>query len=139
MSAATISLLEALIFATIFCGFFGIVLKQNLIMKIFSMDVMSTGVIAYYVLVAAHSGVFTPIANPATAPNQGVEQGLSQGLGQEIVLEPGQVAETVDAAIAVEGPVTGGGGDDCCRLVILGFPIDLRDQGYLPGTPFFAG
>lgn len=30
-------------------------------MKIVSMDVMSTGVIAYYVLVASREGLFTPI------------------------------------------------------------------------------
>lgn len=30
-------------------------------MKIISMDVMSTGVIAYYVLVASREGLFTPI------------------------------------------------------------------------------
>lgn len=55
------TVLEALVFATILCGFFGIILKQNLLMKIISMDVMSTGVIAYYVLVSARKGIFTPI------------------------------------------------------------------------------
>jgi len=30
-------------------------------MKIVSMDVMSTGVIAYYVLIASREGLFTPI------------------------------------------------------------------------------
>ena len=59
------SILEALIFVTIFCGFFGIILKKNLMMKIISMDVMSTGVIGLYVLVAAGSGLFTPIAGQA--------------------------------------------------------------------------
>ncbi|MEA5511291.1 cation:proton antiporter subunit C [Crocosphaera sp. UHCC 0190] len=54
-------MLEAFIFATILIGFFGIVFKQNLVMKIISMDVMSTGVIAYYVLVASRKGLFTPI------------------------------------------------------------------------------
>ena len=54
-------MLEALLFATIFCGFFGIILKKNLLMKIISMDVMSTGVVAFYVLVASRSGLFTPI------------------------------------------------------------------------------
>lgn len=34
-------------------------------MKIISMDVMSTGVIAYYVLVASRSGLFTPIFSNA--------------------------------------------------------------------------
>lgn len=55
-------LLESFIFATVFCGFFGIIVKQNLMMKIIAMDVMSTGVIAFYVLVAARNGFFTPIA-----------------------------------------------------------------------------
>jgi multicomponent Na+:H+ antiporter subunit C len=53
--------LEAFVFATILCGFFGIILKKNLVMKIISMDVMSTGVIGYYVVVAARQGLFTPI------------------------------------------------------------------------------
>lgn len=32
-------------------------------MKIISMDVMSTGVIAYYVLIASRKGLFTPIVS----------------------------------------------------------------------------
>jgi multicomponent Na+:H+ antiporter subunit C len=54
-------MLEACVFATVLCGFFAIILKHNLMMKIISMDVMSTGVIACYVLVAARKGLFTPI------------------------------------------------------------------------------
>lgn len=54
-------MLEACVFATILLGFFGIILKKNLVMKIISMDVMSTGVIAYYVLIASRDGLFTPI------------------------------------------------------------------------------
>lgn len=54
-------MLEACVFATVLCGFFGILLKKNLVMKIISMDVMSTGVIAYYVLIASRDGLFTPI------------------------------------------------------------------------------
>lgn len=37
----------------------------------------------------------------------------------------------------VEGPVTGGGSDDCC--VLVGGLVDLRDEGYMPGTPFYSG
>ena len=59
-------MLEACVFATIFCGFFGIIFKNNLILKILSMDVMSTGVIAYYVLIASRTGLVTPIATPET-------------------------------------------------------------------------
>jgi len=56
-------MLEAFVFITILCGFLGIILKKNLVMKIISMDIMSTGVIAYYVLVASRNGLFTPIIN----------------------------------------------------------------------------
>lgn len=54
-------MLEACIFATLLCGFLGLLLKKNLILKILAMDVMSTGIIAYYVLIATHSGTFAPI------------------------------------------------------------------------------
>ncbi|GAB4465237.1 MAG: cation:proton antiporter subunit C [Elainellaceae cyanobacterium] len=54
-------MLEAFVIATILFGFFGIVFKKNLVMKIISMDVMSTGVIAYYVLIASREGLKTPI------------------------------------------------------------------------------
>jgi len=62
-------MLEACVFATVLCGFFGILLKKNLVMKIVSMDVMSTGVIAYYVLIAAREGLFTPILSEAPRGN----------------------------------------------------------------------
>lgn len=55
------TLLEAFTFATVMCGFFGIILKKNLMMKIVSMDVMSTGVVGYYVLMASRDGLVTPI------------------------------------------------------------------------------
>lgn len=54
-------MLEACVLITILCGFFGIVFKKNLVMKIISMDIMSTGVVAYFLLVSSKSGVFTPI------------------------------------------------------------------------------
>lgn len=56
-------MLEACILVTILCGFLGIIFKQNLVMKIISMDIMSTGVIAYYILVASRDGLFTPIVS----------------------------------------------------------------------------
>jgi multicomponent Na+:H+ antiporter subunit C len=56
-------MLEAFVFTTILSGFLGIIFKKNLVMKIISMDIMSTGVIAYYVLVASRNGLFTPIVS----------------------------------------------------------------------------
>jgi len=58
-------ILEAFVTLTILLGFFGIIFKKNLVMKIISMDVMSTGVIAYYVVLAARRGLFTPIVADA--------------------------------------------------------------------------
>lgn len=43
--------LEVLIFFIVLCGFFGIIFKKNLVMKVMLMDIMSIGVIVYYVLV----------------------------------------------------------------------------------------
>lgn len=56
-------MLEACVLATILCGFFGIIFKKNIVMKVVSMDVMSTGVIAYYVLIASRDGLFVPIVS----------------------------------------------------------------------------
>ena len=39
----------------------------------------------------------------------------------------------------LEGPITGGGAADCCILDFFGLEVDLRTQGYTPGTPFYAG
>lgn len=39
----------------------------------------------------------------------------------------------------VEGPVTAGGGEDCCRITFGAIEVDLRDLGFTPGTPFYAG
>lgn len=61
----SIPVLEAFLFATVLCGFFGIIFKKNLMMKIIAMDVMSTGVIAYYVLIASRDGFLTPIVSNA--------------------------------------------------------------------------
>lgn len=61
-------MLEAFVFATVLCGFFGALFKRNLLMKIVSMDVMSTGVISCYVLVASHTGLLTPILSKAERP-----------------------------------------------------------------------
>ncbi|MDJ0588739.1 MAG: cation:proton antiporter subunit C [Pleurocapsa sp. MO_226.B13] len=58
-------MLEACVLATMLCGFFGIIFKKNLVMKIISMDIMSTGVIAYYVLISSRNGLFTPIVSNA--------------------------------------------------------------------------
>ena len=59
---------EACILATVIIGFLGLIYKRNLLMKIVAMDVISTGVIAYYCFVAAHTGVSTPIVGAEVSP-----------------------------------------------------------------------
>ncbi|MGK7911670.1 MAG: cation:proton antiporter subunit C [Synechococcus sp.] len=54
-------ILKSFVLLTILIGFLGVLLKKNLIMKIISMDIMSTGIVALFVLVAARTGLFTPI------------------------------------------------------------------------------
>lgn len=56
-------ILESFIVATILIGFIGILWKKNLMMKIIAMDVMSTGVVAFYVFIAARKGLIAPIVN----------------------------------------------------------------------------
>ncbi|TAF51563.1 MAG: cation:proton antiporter [Oscillatoriales cyanobacterium] len=65
-------MLEACVFFTVLCGFFGLIFKKNLVMKIIAMDVMSTGTIAYYVAAAARGGLMVPIAeNPEASLTAG--------------------------------------------------------------------
>lgn len=40
---------------------------------------------------------------------------------------------------AINGPITGGGGPECCVINFGPLAVDLREQGYTPGTPFYAG
>ncbi|MCB1689759.1 MAG: hypothetical protein KDI33_14785 [Halioglobus sp.] len=39
----------------------------------------------------------------------------------------------------IEGPISGGGAADCCVINFGPIEVDLRTQGYVPGTPFYAG
>lgn len=53
--------MEALLLLTVFTGLVGLLLRRSLFLKVMGMDVMGTGVIAFFVLVAARSGLRTPI------------------------------------------------------------------------------
>ncbi|MDS3860464.1 cation:proton antiporter subunit C [Thermosynechococcaceae cyanobacterium BACA0444] len=57
-------ILEACVLGVILLGFSGLVWQPSLLLKIIALDVMSTGVIGYFVLIAARTGVFTPILFP---------------------------------------------------------------------------
>lgn len=55
------------ILITILIGLLGVLFKRNLLLKILAMDVMGTGIISMFVLIAARPGIRTPTAVPAPA------------------------------------------------------------------------
>ena len=93
--------LEALILATVFCGFFGIIWKKNLMMKIISMDVMSTGVVGFYVLVAARTGLFTPIAVPDSLVSGDVPGDYADPVPQAVILTAIVIGFSIQALMLV--------------------------------------
>ncbi len=61
-------LLELLILVAVLVGFVGLLLRRNLFLKVLAMDVMGSAVVALFVLVAARSGLQSPILAAALAP-----------------------------------------------------------------------
>lgn len=58
---APIRLLELLILLAVLAGFAGLLLRRNLFLKVLAMDVMGSAVVALFVLLAARSGLRSPI------------------------------------------------------------------------------
>ena len=88
-------ILESFIIATILCGFLGMVYKRNLVMKIMGMDVMSTGVIAYYVLVASREGLLTPILSESHT------EGYADPVPQAVILTAIVIGFSIQALMLV--------------------------------------
>ncbi|WP_216913751.1 MULTISPECIES: NADH-quinone oxidoreductase subunit K [unclassified Synechococcus] len=61
-------LLELLILVAVLVGFVGLLLRRNLFLKVLAMDVMGSAVVALFVLVAARSGLLSPILAAPLAP-----------------------------------------------------------------------
>ena len=54
-------LLELLILLAVLAGLVGLLLRRNLFLKVLAMDVMGSAVVALFVLLAARSGLRSPI------------------------------------------------------------------------------
>lgn len=63
---AAIRLLELLILLAMLSGFLGLLLHRNLFLKVLSMDVLGSAVVALFVLVAARTGLRSPILSTLT-------------------------------------------------------------------------
>ncbi len=61
-------LLEALLLLALLAGLLGLILRRNLFLKALAMDVMGTAVVALFVLMAARSGLRTPILTSPELP-----------------------------------------------------------------------
>ncbi|MDF7825119.1 cation:proton antiporter subunit C [Pontiellaceae bacterium B12227] len=53
-------IIKAMILVTILIGLLGLLFKRSLLLRILSMDVMSTGIVSLFVFYAAHHGSRTP-------------------------------------------------------------------------------
>ncbi len=86
-------LLELLILVAVLVGFVGLLLRRNLFLKVLAMDVMGSAVVALFVLVAARSGLQSPIL---TAP-----------LARGAVAAPVPMADPIPQAVILTAIVIG--------------------------------
>jgi len=91
--------MEALLLLTVFTGFVGLLLRRNLFLKVMGMDVMGTGVIAFFVLVAARSGLRTPILD-GSAPVFG-DKDWADPIPQAVILTAVVIGLSIQALLLV--------------------------------------
>jgi multicomponent Na+:H+ antiporter subunit C len=82
--------MQALLLLTVCTGLVGLLLRRSLFLKVMGMDVMGTGVIAFFVLVAARSGLRTPILD-----------------GSEVVISAKGWADPIPQAVILTAVVIG--------------------------------
>jgi multicomponent Na+:H+ antiporter subunit C len=100
---AAIRLLELLILLAALAGFAGLLLRRNLFLKVLAMDVMGSAVVALFVLLAARSGLRSPIleriANPAALGS--ATQGLADPIPQAVILTAIVIGLSIQALLLV--------------------------------------
>ena len=92
-------LLEALLLITLLAGLLGLISRRNLFLKALAMDVMSTAVVGLFVLVAARSGLRTPILpGPLLA---GAQQAWADPIPQAVILTAIVIGLSIQALLLV--------------------------------------
>jgi len=91
--------MEALLLLTVFTGFVGLLLRRNLFLKVMGMDVMGTGVIAFFVLVAARSGLRTPILDGSAVVLDGKD--WADPIPQAVILTAVVIGLSIQALLLV--------------------------------------
>jgi multicomponent Na+:H+ antiporter subunit C len=91
--------MEALLLLTVFTGLVGLLLRRNLFLKVMGMDVMGTGVIAFFVLVAARSGFRTPILDGSAVAVGGKD--WADPIPQAVILTAVVIGLSIQALLLV--------------------------------------
>jgi multicomponent Na+:H+ antiporter subunit C len=91
--------MQALLLLTVFTGLVGLLLRRNLFLKVMGMDVMGTGVIAFFVLVAARSGLRTPILDGSAVVIEA--RGWADPIPQAVILTAVVIGLSIQALLLV--------------------------------------
>jgi multicomponent Na+:H+ antiporter subunit C len=92
---APIRLLELLILLAALAGFLGLLLRRNLFLKVLAMDVMGSAVVALFVLIAARSGLRSPIGATLVGP------GVADPIPQAVILTAIVIGLSIQALLLV--------------------------------------
>jgi multicomponent Na+:H+ antiporter subunit C len=100
---APFRLLELLILGAVLAGFAGLLLRRNLFLKVLSMDVMGSAVVALFVLVGARSGLRSPIL-----PASGIASNAAAVVDAAAAIDPGTPwADPIPQAVILTAIVIG--------------------------------
>lgn len=81
---------------TVFVGFLGLVARRNLFLRTLALDVMGTGSVALFVLVAARSGLRTPVLE---------RDGVAGGLGWADPIPQGVILTAIVIGLSIQALV----------------------------------
>jgi multicomponent Na+:H+ antiporter subunit C len=95
-------LLELLILVAVLVGFVGLLLRRNLFLKVLAMDVIGSAVVALFVLVAARSGLQSPIlTDPVAAEPVSAAVALADPIPQAVILTAIVIGLSIQALLLV--------------------------------------
>ncbi|MCP9931147.1 cation:proton antiporter subunit C [Cyanobium sp. AMD-g] len=97
-----VRLLALLILVTVLVGFVGLLLRRNLFLKVMAMDVMGSAVVALFVLVAARTGLRSPILlAPAASETATASVPLADPIPQAVILTAIVIGLSIQALLLV--------------------------------------
>jgi multicomponent Na+:H+ antiporter subunit C len=91
-------LLEALVMVTVLVGFLGLLARRNLFLRTLSLDVMGTGSVALFVLVAGRTGLRTPVLERGGAAGA---LGWADPIPQGVILTAIVIGLSIQALVLV--------------------------------------